>query len=496
LLFIPTNGCSHTAHKSVMDWVDDPSGPPEVQPFSMQQSKRPLFVQLVRHDQQQHAKDESLHQVPELEHSESSSSIESMPSPKERAHTPMFSMQLSMRRRREPRVVDLRSSDIVSGASMPLTPRPTCTACLLPVGRGREKFHKSVCEAVARIRVNPRARHRARVGSSRYYSTDVLQHVTTTLISYASSPASSVPIDTVAGALLSLKSDAAEKEVLSTLGDSGGVEKLLRPFFIERLRAAGMDVHRNDDESVRCCCLEVTLHIVDSEHAILADDAITRYEDRLFQSRRRTMSHVILEARAPPSIVFQCRTATDLAHAYWRARNGVTGLDMSYTPIGNDVPVAMRAFENLKFFFAQMCNLRCFDGMLPIRNLRTLNLSDNHIEQVPSTLAAACPLLEQIVLSRNRIERLLASSIVGLQSLHTLRLSSNGLVYLPVEALAALPRLANLDCGCNRLKSFPLALGSSRTLERVDLASNDPKFEVDECSILREALVRVAVVLR
>jgi hypothetical protein len=294
-----------------MDWVDDPSGPPEVQPFSMQQSKRPLFVQLVRHDQQQHAKDESLHQVPELEHSESSSSIESMPSPKERAHTPMFSMQLSMRRRREPRVVDLRSSDIVSGASMPLTPRPTCTACLLPVGRGREKFHKSVCEAVARIRVNPRARHRARVGSSRYYSTDVLQHVTTTLISYASSPASSVPIDTVAGALLSLKSDAAEKEVLSTLGDSGGVEKLLRPFFIERLRAAGMDVHRNDDESVRCCCLEVTLHIVDSEHAILVDDAITRYEDRLFQSRRRTMSHVILEARA-------CRTPQSEMMYRWR----------------------------------------------------------------------------------------------------------------------------------------------------------------------------------
>ena len=410
--------------------------------------------------------------------------MESLPSPKK----PMFSIPLSMRHRR----LLQRSSDIVSGgASMPLTPRPMCIRCHLPVGRGRENFHKTACDAVARIRINPRATHHRvrRIGSPRYYSSDVLQHVRDTLVSYASSPASSVPIDTVAGALLSLHSAEAEAEVLSALGDAGGVEKLLRPFFIERLRAAGMDVHRNSK------FLEVTLYVVDDgEHAILVDDAITRYESRMFESRRRTMTTTV--ESTPVSNTFRCANSIDLARTYWLARNQVVGLDVSYTPIGEDMPVATRAFVNLKFLFAQSCNLIRFTGVLVLRNLRTLNLSDNCIDQVPQQLAASCPLLEKIVLARNHIETLPATSILGLQSLHTLRLSSNGLVHLPVEALDALPRLANLDCACNRLAFFPLALGSSRTLERVDLTANDPKFDADECARLRDALVRVSIVLR
>jgi len=438
--------------------------------------------------------------TPPLLESSSSSASSSASSP--RALTPLVTLARSLRhwrtRNEEPDEIG------VDNVLLPLTPRLLCGRCQLPIGGNRAAFHKSVCDAVARVRTNPRARHRVRIGSPRYFADDVEALVLETLVAYANrrrATTASIPIDIVAGALLALDSPDTEKNILTQLGQLGGVEKLLRPFFIERLRRIGMQVHRRsqpDDGSFAVALFTTTTDTDTATRSVLLDDAVSRYTLRSTANRRRSLyAHELYTAHVLPSNEFSCRTAADLALSYWRVASIVDGIDVSHTPIDGALPSSIGALFGLEHLYAQSCRLDAFDAILSLGSLRSLNLSDNCIRSIPEQLAQACPLLEDVQLQRNSLECCPSAAIADLRHLRRLCLSSNRLTHLPAATVGGLPRLDKLDCGSNRLSVFPRDLERSTSLTLVDFSANEPKFAAADCDALRAAWVpRFAIVLR
>jgi len=101
--------------------------------------------------------------------------------------------------------------------------------------------------------------------------------------------------------------------------------------------------------------------------------------------------------------------------------------------------------------------------------VRSLDLSDNKIEIIPSFLGEFVS-LKQLTINNNHISEI-PFEISSLKKLETLSLSLNIITFIP-NSLSSLSSLRNVHINGNHLTTFPLVLASIKTLEFLDLSNN------------------------
>jgi Leucine-rich repeat (LRR) protein len=105
--------------------------------------------------------------------------------------------------------------------------------------------------------------------------------------------------------------------------------------------------------------------------------------------------------------------------------------------------------------------------------LRSLDLRDNHLEFVPSTLFAQWTNMERLWLSHNKLTVIPADDVEHMaHTLEELHLSYNRLESLPAE-MAKLTRLKVLTVEENRIVELPAQLGSMTRLERLEVGTQN-----------------------
>lgn len=103
------------------------------------------------------------------------------------------------------------------------------------------------------------------------------------------------------------------------------------------------------------------------------------------------------------------------------------------------------------------------------KNLRTLDLSDNKLPELPPSIGSFS-LLKNLVLSRNKLE-ILPEQLGNLKKLESLSLDGNSLTRLP-ESLSQLSNLRTLNVSENKITSFPRSLNTLKNLDAVNLSRN------------------------
>lgn len=141
----------------------------------------------------------------------------------------------------------------------------------------------------------------------------------------------------------------------------------------------------------------------------------------------------------------------------------------------SDYPV--RGFpKTLEKLFINDIQRTSFDrGILSLKQLRVLDLSENLIETIPEELNRL-PCLEELNVCENRLGNCPPDKWGWMggrlsQSLKVLNLSKNGLKYLPCQVLK-LYNLTHFHVDYNQLRSFPAGIGRLREL-RVLTASHN-----------------------
>lgn len=105
-------------------------------------------------------------------------------------------------------------------------------------------------------------------------------------------------------------------------------------------------------------------------------------------------------------------------------------------------------------------------------SMKTLNLQDNELSEVPSDSLKKLRTLSLLDISRNRITKISRSSFESLDKLVTLKLSDNNIT-LEDGALKGLEgSLKNLNLKGTRQKSVPKAIQGMKTLAFLDLSQN------------------------
>lgn len=107
-------------------------------------------------------------------------------------------------------------------------------------------------------------------------------------------------------------------------------------------------------------------------------------------------------------------------------------------------------------------------------NIRSLSLSENRFNELPSTLGSMIN-LEYLDMSNNRL-RNISEAIGQLESLHWLDLSKNRIKELP-QSIGDLSNLKELDLSENRLKDLPVSICNLKQLEVLNLRNNQIPFE-------------------
>ncbi|XP_028650055.1 leucine-rich repeat-containing G-protein coupled receptor 4 [Erpetoichthys calabaricus] len=102
------------------------------------------------------------------------------------------------------------------------------------------------------------------------------------------------------------------------------------------------------------------------------------------------------------------------------------------------------------------------------KQLRTLDLSYNEIEELPSL--QGCMSLEEIALQHNQIQEIEAETFRGLASLRLLDLSRNRIRSIHKDAFLSLRTLLNLEMSFNELETVPTA--GLNNLNQLKLAGN------------------------
>ena len=108
-------------------------------------------------------------------------------------------------------------------------------------------------------------------------------------------------------------------------------------------------------------------------------------------------------------------------------------------------------------------------SLVKLTNLKSLNLSDNHIRTLPNDIGDLIS-LSALELSRNELQ-FVPVSVLQCTSLTTLSLHSNVLEVLP-DAIGTLPLLTKLDISGNRIKYLPFSIGFSNSLKELILFGN------------------------
>ena len=124
-----------------------------------------------------------------------------------------------------------------------------------------------------------------------------------------------------------------------------------------------------------------------------------------------------------------------------------------YLPM-NQMPNQLYLCTNLRELYLNSNKIvQISEDIAHIPNLEILDLIDNHIQSVPSSMCANLAKLKYFGLSSNMITSL-PDNIGDLKSLQVLRLSGNKLVYLP-NSICLLGFLTTLSLSRNRLVYLP-----------------------------------------
>ena len=109
-----------------------------------------------------------------------------------------------------------------------------------------------------------------------------------------------------------------------------------------------------------------------------------------------------------------------------------------------------------------------------LKNLRTIDLDDNHITgKLPSCMFSDLPLLEEIYLSRNHITGYISDLFSSMSSLKALTLSGNDLTGTLPPSLGRIKTLRVLSLDRNLFNgAIPESFASLRNLEILDLSNN------------------------
>ena len=108
-------------------------------------------------------------------------------------------------------------------------------------------------------------------------------------------------------------------------------------------------------------------------------------------------------------------------------------------------------------------------SLVKLTNLKTLNMSDNHIHALPNDVGNLTS-LRTLEFNRNELT-IVPVSLLQCTALTTLCLHSNALERLP-DAIGELPLLSKVDISGNRIKYLPFSLGFSSTLREFILFGN------------------------
>ncbi|CAL8997743.1 unnamed protein product [Prunus brigantina] len=162
-------------------------------------------------------------------------------------------------------------------------------------------------------------------------------------------------------------------------------------------------------------------------------------------------------------------------------------LTLRYVPKG-PLPLFISSYncKNLRTLATFDSNITTIDPnlILQLKCLRTLNLSDNSIKELPEEIGELIH-LRHIDLSYNRILEKLPDTICGLYNLSTLRLvTCSRLKKLP-ENMGNLINLKHIYVlGCDVLKSLPKGIGRLTSLQTLDVClcggDNDEAFQIGD----------------
>lgn len=112
---------------------------------------------------------------------------------------------------------------------------------------------------------------------------------------------------------------------------------------------------------------------------------------------------------------------------------------------------------------------RVLDTLVNLRHLRVIHAAYNRLTTFSESCIAACPELEELVLSGNRLKHL-PDNLTTLKNLRVLRVHSNQLQSVP--ALAKTTSLRVLDLAHNHLDKINLVTLVSKRLQFLDLSCN------------------------
>ncbi|KAL6077438.1 Son of sevenless 2 [Balamuthia mandrillaris] len=104
-----------------------------------------------------------------------------------------------------------------------------------------------------------------------------------------------------------------------------------------------------------------------------------------------------------------------------------------------------------------------FQPLQPLPTVTLLDLSNNSLTDLPQSLAAALPRLQELNLKDNNLQRPPWSLFAGLAELESLNLSGNKLLSVPSHT--SLPQLKRLDLSSNQLKALPSSLISLTSIQ-------------------------------
>lgn len=126
-------------------------------------------------------------------------------------------------------------------------------------------------------------------------------------------------------------------------------------------------------------------------------------------------------------------------------------LDLSYNHLFNIPPRTFqyqKKLNNLHLNYNKIGSISN-ETFIGLTSLVSLNLGDNFLDELGANIFSTLPKLEELNLSKNRINRIDAATFNGLVSLRTLYLNDNSLSVVPSDSFVPLVTLAELYLGIN-----------------------------------------------
>lgn len=291
--------------------------------------------------------------------------------------------------------------------------------------------------------------------------------------------AKNVPVTAIAHVLETI--DHAETELEYLNAAPLPVRHMLAPYYLSRLRTAGIGVRRESETRVR-------LVFADVNDACLLS-AVNAYMNREYDRIRHTG-----ERRTQTTLALESNDAAELCTIFLSAPH-VLGAEIAETPL-SAVPRAFAAvFMHVRSLRLTSCALTSAQGLETLTSLEHLSLADNALTSIDDALAPLTA-LESLSLASNRLVTIAQSTILHWRSLRSLNMARNALRDVPDVQLAALPHLHRLDARENALERFPRALQHSASLSFVSLEHNRPPFDRNECAPLLQRSNGVLVARR